>query len=389
VTTAAGALGVAAFHVVRVHGFSTGHAPAAAAAARVLGDIGDESLLRSAAGQAAPLVQAAAHPDRRLRLAAVEAILNLNPQKAFAGSHHVTDALAYMVATTGHLKALVADANGQEAQRMAGLLVELGYNAEAVYSAKQLASRAVESPDFAFALFNTQLPYSEPDQLVQRIRHDPRSALLPLGLVNVGEDFGRAEALARKHPRTAVFVRTRDVKHMESQVKALMETAGRDFVTREERVQQARRALILLAQITAAERPLYDFKPHEQMLEPTVFVPELSPLAADVLGNLGTPFSQRTLVNVASTNTLPIEPRKAAADAFRRSYDRHGVLLTREEILRQYDRYNGSRFADQPTQAVLGSILDTIESKRKKSSDDAQPKFEKRKDTKAQSDKEE
>ena len=45
--------------------------------------------------------------------------------------------------------------------------------------------------------------------------------------------------------------------------------------------------------------------------------------------------------------------------------------------MRQYDRYNGSEFADEATQQVLGSILDTIELARKKSPD-AKPKFEKR-----------
>ena len=37
------------------------------------------------------------------------------------------------------------------------------------------------------------------------------------------------------------------------------------------------------------------------------------------------------------------------------------MMLTREEILRQYDMYNANAGRDADTHAVLGSILDVIE----------------------------
>jgi hypothetical protein len=40
------------------------------------------------------------------------------------------------------------------------------------------------------------------------------------------------------------------------------------------------------------------------------------------------------------------------------------VLLTTDQILMQYDRYNASETADADTQRVLGSLLDAIESRR-------------------------
>jgi hypothetical protein len=40
------------------------------------------------------------------------------------------------------------------------------------------------------------------------------------------------------------------------------------------------------------------------------------------------------------------------------------VLLTTDQILLQYNRYNASETADADTQRVLGSLLDTIESRR-------------------------
>ena len=50
-------------------------------------------------------------------------------------------------------------------------------------------------------------------------------------------------------------------------------------------------------------------------------------------------------------------------DAFARSVERQGILLTSVEVLRQYDRYNRSETLDEATQQVLGQLLDTLESR--------------------------
>ena len=60
------------------------------------------------------------------------------------------------------------------------------------------------------------------------------------------------------------------------------------------------------------------------------------------------------------------DDRSAAADAFTESVRTHGILLTTDQIRRQYDRYNLSATAPEETQAVLGRLLDAIERKTEK-----------------------
>ena len=43
-----------------------------------------------------------------------------------------------------------------------------------------------------------------------------------------------------------------------------------------------------------------------------------------------------------------------------------GTLLTKAQILLQYDRYNSSATLDPETQAVLGHVLDTLEAQKEK-----------------------
>jgi hypothetical protein len=95
-----------------------------------------------------------------------------------------------------------------------------------------------------------------------------------------------------------------------------------------------------------------------------LYRPATATTAITALSTLGTPESQRTLVNLASQSSLSNEVRRNAAKAFRTSAQARGVLLTTDEILAQYDRYNASAEADAETQEILGAVLDAIEGAR-------------------------
>ena len=93
--------------------------------------------------------------------------------------------------------------------------------------------------------------------------------------------------------------------------------------------------------------------------------PKLSTKAAALLADLNSAESQRALAKVASRFTLPLELRKAAAQAFHRNTQQYGILLTTDEIHRQYRRYNESEKLDAPTRHILGLILDCLEAPTK------------------------
>ena len=66
-------------------------------------------------------------------------------------------------------------------------------------------------------------------------------------------------------------------------------------------------------------------------------------------------------VDAASRLTLPLALRQAAAGALCRNTEKHGILLTTEQIQEQYRRYNQSEKQDAGTQHLLGRILDYLE----------------------------
>ena len=68
----------------------------------------DASILLTADGKPSPLADALTSPNRRVRFAALKAIMALNPATPYPGSSRVPDALAWFAGSTGERQAVVA-----------------------------------------------------------------------------------------------------------------------------------------------------------------------------------------------------------------------------------------------------------------------------------------
>jgi hypothetical protein len=173
-----------------------------------------------------------------------------------------------------------------------------------------------------------------------------------------------AEAFAETDALVLAFPQPLDADGMSFQAGRLIRMVGRELVGYDERLDQATRAMSHLLQLTAQPEiyDFYDFHRQIQAFQSALATPALAPQAAVLLGRLGSPEAQRALVTLASQHARALSDRQAAAEAFAEAVCSRGLLLTRDEILLQYDRYNRSEFLDAGTQQVLGQILDAIES---------------------------
>jgi len=343
------------------YALESGHAPVATAAARILGRLGKAETCLNRGPRPAPLVQAAWHADRRVRFAAVEAILELEPTSAFPGSSRVMQALAFFAASGGAPRVMVAGPNTAETQRVGGYLVALSCKLDTAVTGREAIGKLLTSPDYELALVDAALERPTVDFLLQELRHDSRTANLPVGVIARSGQLKRADEIARRDPLAEAFSRPHTAEAVHWQVERLLGLAGRERVLPAEREKQAAQAVKWLAQLSGTRPEFFDFSRAEESALSALSVPQWAPDAVVVLGNLGTPQCQRALVDLASRWTQPFELRVAAVKAFRESIQRNGILLTNEQILLQYDRYNQSETLDAGTQQVLGLILDCIE----------------------------
>jgi CheY-like chemotaxis protein len=350
-----------------------GYAAAAAAAAQILGQSGKTVELLHGGSRPTPLVRATWADDRRVRFAAVEAVLRLEPTAPFVGASRVTEALRFFASSGGAPRALVAANSRAEARRIAGYLIALGYDVETAVSGREALGHLLGSADYELAFFGVGLEGPTVDLMLQEVRHDCRTAQLPVGLTARDGQFQRAQKIARRDPLAGDFARPHSEEAVRWQVDRVLELAGRDRVSAAERGRQATQALAWLADWSGRDQDVFDFSGLEDTALTALYAPDAGTNAIAVLGNLGTARCQQTLVDVASRWTLPLELRTSAAQAFDRSVKHNGILLTNKQLLQQYDRYNESENLDPGTQQVLGSILDSIEAPYRASQQQPRP----------------
>ncbi len=343
-----------------------GHPAAATAVVQILARTATAEQLLASSEHPTPLVQASRHGDRRLRLAALETIVRLHPQFAFAGSSFVPEALAFFVSTTGNRRVLIAGTSPEKAMQSAGSLMSSGYQLDVAPNGREALRTALACPDYEFALIDVTIGEPTADLLLQYLRRDGRTADLPVGLVARDGFWARTEQLSRRTPLTMPVWRAHDAKAIQGQAGQLVALAGRDFTPAPLRQLQAQQALELLVELAQSEARVFDLQRIHPIALAALTNPTLELRAIALVGALGTPDSQRALVDLASRSNEPIKLRQAAALAFGSSVDRHGILLTTAEILRQYERYNQSEKLDRATQLVLGNLLDSIEAPSKR-----------------------
>ncbi len=340
-----------------------GYLPAAIGAAHVLGDIGNVAMLSRNGAEPSPLAEAAGHEDQRLRFAAINAIMKLGPRDPFAGSTNVTNGMGYFARSIGVPRVLVAHPSSAEAQKIAGMAATLGYETDIATNGRSAFELAVRSPDYDFLLLHSALDGPEVDYLVAQLRRDARTSRLPIGLMAEPDDMERVELFASRTPPAVPMLSPANDAEMRVRAGQLLARAGRWHVPAAERKAYAMAALRWLAILAVHPQTAFDVRTQEGAATAALYLAELSPLAAAVLGEMGTATSQQSLVELADLETQPLASRQAAANALARSVSQFGLRLTRDEIHRQYDLYNANAGRNGDTHNVLTAVLDAIEQK--------------------------
>jgi len=351
----------------------TGHPAAATVAAQAIGLLAGNARAAGTAeatlnqqllyhgSQPTPLVMALRYPDRRLRITAAETIVLLQPDRPFAGASYLTETLAFFAGYSGVRRVLSAAPSITLAHDNAAWLVKDGMRVDIATSGRDALQRLLACPDYELVLIDACIDQPGLDHLMQQLRRDPRTADLRVGIVARADHFQAAERSAAQHPLTVDIVRTHNEADFRHQISRVITMGQREFVDHQLRQQQALKALELLSQLASRSRNLLDSKQVEAAVLAAMANPASRQAAIAVAELTPTRQSQVALVELASRLEEPLAARQAAAGAFTRSVQRHGLLLTSAEIYRQYDRYNQSADLDAETQKVLGALLDAIE----------------------------
>ena len=358
-------LGAKAIEEAMDFAMSNGHIAAATAAAQILGKIGQADELLYFGSKISPLALALHSTDRRLRISAARAIVSLKPQRPYAGSSYMLPTLAFFASTSGQRRVLLAGGNVEDMRKKVSVFSAAGFKVDNAVDGREVMRMAVSSPDYELAMIDMGIDQPPINMLLQQLRHDYRSADLRVGLIARDGFLERAEHLSESDTMAKAFSRPHDDASLAWQLEQLATIKPQEFVGFDERQRQANEAMDMLAELGRTSGKLYDIRLVEKAALTALYTPSLSLKAIDVLAMINSPESQRTLADIAGNAAQTLQVRQAAVSAFRRNVQSFGILLTTEEINKQYQLYNASKILDQPTQKILGLILDCLEAPTK------------------------
>ncbi len=340
-----------------------------AAATRLAAELGarkDLGVLATADGRPSPLAAALHSPVRDLRFATLAAVMELNPPRSFPGASYVADSLWYFAAGAGEPAAVAAAPVFTRASDWAGQLRGLGYEAMPAATGREAIRAALDpaaATRLAVILLDGDLGQPLVREVIFQLRSADRTARVPIIVAASAERYPDAERLAHRDPLLVAAPRPQSSDALAELVERALALSEHPLAASEVRTQQSAQALDWLAKLLAGDAPYDELRRDAALVNRTLFIPELTAASLRVLAALGTAESQAALADYASAQSVPIDRRRAAAEALAASVQRFGAQLTAAEILRQYDRYNASETADAETQAVLGNILDLLEKK--------------------------
>jgi hypothetical protein len=339
-------------------------AHAAVAVASELGRRRDNQVLYTADSQPSPLANALVHPSRKVQFAALAAIMTIDPTSPYPGSSRLPEALARFAASTGERRAVVAMPTNVAASDLAGMLAAHGVEADATNNGRDAVDIALETSDLEMIFVDMDIIVPGIRQVLYELRASGPTGDVPIAiLAGVGE-LEAAERIAEEHDRMIAVPRLHSSEVVARTVAELSVIAGRDASTSVERAAQARQAMTWIESLLSEKRSFYELDYATPAIVTSLYQAEGAAPATAALSRLGTAESQRTLLEVANQPSLPSAKRLEAVAAFRTSVAENGVLLTSDEIVAQYHRYNASARADVDTQQILGAVLDAIESRR-------------------------
>ena len=347
----------------------SGYAGAAAALCVTLGDRGDAAVLITSDGKPSPMAQALESPHPAVRFAALRGVMGLAPETPFPGSSKVAATLIDFAGGGVSRAAVVATPNIERSATLSGLLAGSGIEGRPTNRGVEAVELA-DGGDVEMVMLDLAVLQPNVRETVFRLRRQPATGLVPIGLLAPDGRLDEAKAIAKEHTGVLAFPRPHTSEAVTDIADALAAATPAGWPTTAERAELAEVARGWIAEVLEKGPSYFNLRGRVGDVQQALVTGGGDPMAS--LALLGTPASQLELLGVANRRTEPIATRQNAAKAFADSVERYGILLTTDQIEAQYDVYNASvasngNGADAETQQVLSDVLDTIESKRKSS----------------------
>jgi hypothetical protein len=318
------------------------------------------------------LVRALDYPDRRVQLAAADALLRMPGPPVHQASARVVEVLRRAVAADAEtmlpaqgLRIMVAAFRPELAERMAQAVRSAGNEVVVTHTGRELMRRLKEAADIDAVILDSELPYPPLPDTLASLRYDVHLGLLPVrvvyqptppwSIITVTET--RQPVTVQLTPEATASYNARQEARLNRLIEGYRQVAvvrgplsqavvqrelapqepaapegGSPPLTPEERKAQSVLAMDWLMRIASGCMHGYDVRPAERTMLQAVNVPELAKSAIAAAGYLPGRDPQIALANVVLDQTKPLDVRVQAAEDLVRHAQRHGTALGTQQI---------------------------------------------------------
>jgi hypothetical protein len=368
--------------------------PVILGAVRDLGERKEVRALRPLIRGQLPLVRALYYPDRRVQMAAAEALLQIPDSAASLAATRVVEVLRRAVAAEPEarqkLKVLIGYFNEDIRNRVVAAVATAGYDAVAVASGREMMQRLGQASDVALVLFEEELPNPGLAQLLGQLHADRFAGQLPILLTAapppgdasgrlpvdpsqrhllLGEAARNEEKLRRyvaRYPNITVIpaALALDAKALKPLIQARLDDPANPALSAKEMRDYAERSIENLARLARGEVAGYDVGPAgptvlEALRAPSKLTPKGQGFAIEVAARLRREEAQMVLANVLSDSKRTTAVRIAAANALVYNMQQFSPLLSRDQvrvITEMYADPNLDEALKSNVALVLGSL---------------------------------
>ena len=352
-------------------------------AIRSLGDLHEVRAVRPTSQRQPALLRALNYPDRRVQLAAADALLGIPSATPYPSAARIVEVLRRAVIVSPAPRVVVADVNPARGDQVARLAREAGYEAERRATGREILERLAAAADIdavvivvdagrhtlpqamppakrpgtaqtvapADPLLNA-LPYPGLPYFLAQLRADVDNGLLPIILMVAPDQTGRVppefepslKRLAERYRNVWIAPLALNANELKGLLAARIADATGAPLSEAERKDNAARAMVWLKRLATGELPGYDVRPAAQTIMDAIDSPDLAPLAIEAAAWLPGTAPQQKLAQLVLSNAQP-KLRAAAAANLSLSLQMHGVALGKDQVKAIEDLY---RTTDDP-----------------------------------------
>jgi hypothetical protein len=340
-------------------------------AVRDLGERAEVRAMRPTARSQPPLVRALYYPDRRVQMAAADALLRIPDSAASRATTRVVEVLRRAVAAEPVVrepaKVLVGYFNEDVRNGVAAAVAAAGYEPIKVSTGREMLQRLAQASDIALLIFEEELPHPGLAALLGQLNADTYSSQLPVLLTTAA---ARREGPLRRY--TAGWGNITvvpdplalDVKTLKPLIQSRLGDPGNPTLAAAELKDYAERSIKNLARLSRGEIAGYDVTPAgptvlAALRTPTRLTPEGQVAAIEVASRLKDEKAQTVLADVLADAKRPPAVRIAAANALVRSIQQYSPLLTGEQVRALHALYAQPNL-DEPVKNSVALVIGSL-----------------------------